>query len=221
MFGDGTAKKLGYVPKDYSVNWGIEDKVLFDIAREELTGLAAEGKPFNFTMLTTDLHAPKGFECKWCADTYDTTTARAVDCNDRVVTEFVKWCQRQDFYENTTIVVTGDHPRMDGSLVDGVSYYDRTVYDCFINPAKTWVRDEKSRSFTAMDMFPTILSALGFDIEGDRLGLGTDLFSNTDTLLERKGFDWLNRELGKRSDYYTEQFVNPPAAGTAASRGGE
>lgn len=221
IFGDGTAKKLGYVPKDYSVNWGIEDKVLFDIAREELTGLAAEGKPFNFTMLTTDLHAPKGFDCKWCADTYDTTTARAVDCNDRVVTEFVKWCQRQDFYENTTIVVTGDHPRMDGSLVDGVSYYDRTVYDCFINPAKTWVRDEKSRSFTAMDMFPTILSALGFDIEGDRLGLGTDLFSNTDTLLERKGFDWLNRELGKRSDYYTEQFVNPPAAGTAASRSGE
>ena len=72
-----------------------------------------------------------------------------------------------------------------------------------------------------MDMFPTILSALGFDIEGDRLGLGTDLFSNTDTLLERKGFDWLNRELGKRSDYYTEQFVNPPAAGTAASRSGE
>jgi hypothetical protein len=51
--------------------------------------------------------------------------------------------------------------------------------------------------------------------------LGTDLFSNTDTLLECKGFDWLNRELGKRSDYYTEQFVNPPAAGTAASRSGE
>ena len=29
-----------------------------------------------------------------------------------------------------------------------------------------------------MDMFPTILASLGAQIEGDRLGIGTNLFSN-------------------------------------------
>lgn len=58
-----------------------------------------------------------------------------------------------------------------------------------------------------MDLFPTVLSAMGFEIEGDRLGLGTDLFSDRDTLLERRGFQWLERELGKASDYYVERFA--------------
>ena len=97
---------------------------------------------------------------------------------------------------------------MDGYLVDGVPYYDRTVYNCIINPAKENVRDVKSRTFTAVDLFPTILSAMGFDVEGDRLGLGTDLFSDRDTLLERLGNERLEAELRKASNYYVEKFVN-------------
>lgn len=202
-----TARERGLVPPDYWVNWGLEDKVLFDFARDEVTALAAEGKPFNFTLLTVDLHATAGFQCRWCEDAYEVGTANVVSCSDRLVGEFVDWCRRQDFYEDTTIVITGDHPRMDGFLVDGVPYDERTVYNCFIHPAKWPVRDEKSRSFTAMDLFPTVLSAMGFEIEGDRLGLGTDLFSDRDTLLERRGFQWLERELGKASDYYVERFA--------------
>lgn len=212
-----TARERGLVPPDYWTNWGLEDKVLFDFARDEVSALAAEGKPFNFTLLTVDLHATAGFMCQWCGNDYAVGTANVVSCSDRLVSEFVDWCKTQDFYENTTIVITGDHPRMDGFLVDGVPYYSRTVYNCFIHPAKNAVRDEKSRSFTAMDMLPTVLSAMGFEIEGDRLGLGTDLFSERDTLLERQGAEWLEKELGKASDYYVEHFSE--GAGTQPASG--
>lgn len=213
-----TARERGLVPPDYWVNWGLEDKVLFDLARDEVTALAAEGKPFNFTLLTVDLHATAGYQCRWCGDAYEVGTANVVNCSDRLVWEFVDWCRHQDFYEDTTIVITGDHPRMDSFLVDGVPYYERTVYNCFIHPAKWPARDEKTRSFTAMDLFPTVLSAMGFEIEGDRLGLGTDLFSGRDTLLERRGLQWLEQELGKTSDYYVERFAGGAQAPVEAQR---
>lgn len=35
---------------------------------------------------------------------------------------------------------------------------------------------QKKRKYTIFDDFPTTLSAMGAQIEGDRLGLGTNLF---------------------------------------------
>ena len=65
----------------------------------------------------------------------------------------------------------------------------------------------RNRDFAPMDMFPTVLSAMGFRIEGDRLGLGTNLFSARDTLMEEMGgFENLNSELKKHSVYYVNHF---------------
>ncbi|MCD8331269.1 MAG: LTA synthase family protein, partial [Oscillospiraceae bacterium] len=202
-----SAREAGYVSEDYWCNWGLEDSALFQIAREELEQLASGGQPFNFTMLTVDLHAPEGYLCLLCQDTYTSVTANVAACTDRQVAEFVAWCQEQEFYENTVIVITGDHPRMDANLVGEVSRYDRTVYNCFINAAQDPILDPQSRTFTALDVFPTVLSALGFEIEGDRLGLGTDLFSDRETLAEQLGYDRLYQELSKSSEFYTQVFV--------------
>lgn len=62
----------------------------------------------------------------------------------------------------------------------------RSIYNCFINCDKEIdMSILKNRQFSPMDMFPTILSAMGFDIEGDRLGLGTDMFSGKKTTISR------------------------------------
>lgn len=197
----------GYVPEGYRVNWGMEDERLFEAARTEITELAGQGKPFNFTLLTVDLHAPNGFVCDWCPDGYPSDTATVAACSDRQVADFIAWCQTQDFWEDTVVVVTGDHPRMDNNLVDGVAYYDRTVYNCFINTDTEVAGDPKARSFTTMDLFPTVLASLGFEIEGDQLALGTNLFSGKKTLLENQGGDWLSSESSKRSEYYLTKFA--------------
>ena len=40
-------------------------------------------------------------------------------------------------------------------------------------------------------MYPTILASMGATIEGDRLGLGTNLFSSQETLIEQLGYSEL------------------------------
>ncbi len=202
-----TARERGYIPDDYFVWWGFEDVKLYEIAKDEVTAMAEEGGPFNFTMLTVDPHHMDGYICEHCGDEYDNVTANVMTCSDKLLNDFIEWCKQQDWYEDTVIVVTGDHPRMDTSLVAGVSYYDRTVYNCFINSANTGEYNTTNRVYTPMDIFPTVLSAMGYSIEGDRLGLGTNLFSDKPTLAEEKGFEWLDTELGKTSSYYYDMFV--------------
>lgn len=202
-----TARENGVIPEDYYEWWGFEDRILFDIARDEATRLASGGEPFNLTLLTVDLHHLNGYVCPECGDAYDDPTANVVACTDRQIAAFVRWCQQQPFYENTTILVMGDHPRMDTALVELAPMEQRTVYHCLFNSA---VSPEEgattSRSFTAMDLFPTTLAALGFTIDGERLGLGTNLFSGQPTLAERLGIETLGTELDKNSSFYIEHF---------------
>lgn len=218
-----TARKEGVVDKNYHNGfWGIEDYILFDIAKNELTELAAGDEPFNFTMLTVDLHHNGGFTCKLCGNDYGELnekhqqTANVITCNDKLIAEFVEWCKAQPWYEDTVIVLSGDHPRMDVRLVANVPFTERTVYNCFINAAAEVnsgiLAGETGRTLTSFDIFPTTLAAMGFEIEGERLGLGTNLFSGVPTLAEELGFDVLETEIQKQSDYYVMKF-SPELAG--------
>ena len=47
---------------------------------------------------------------------------------------------------------------------------------------------------------------MGFTIQGDRLGLGTNLFSWEPTLEEQYGRQWLDDQLQKTSIFYEEHF---------------
>jgi len=51
-------------------------------------------------------------------------------------------------------------------------------------------------------MFPTTLAALGVQIDGNRLGLGTNLFSGQKTLPEKLGRGYINQELKKNDKEY-------------------
>ncbi len=202
-----TARKDGIVPRDYFVWWGMEDLHLFEYAKQELTELSQQEEPFAFTMLTVDTHHVGGYQCIYCDGESEETYEQSISCSSRQVLEFVKWLQEQPFYENTTVVITGDHLSMDNGYfqrnVDGD--YQRMVYNCILNAPLEPIR-EKNREYCGVDLFPTTLAALGFEIPGDRLGLGTNLFSDTPTLAEKWGYEKFNAELAKASAYYVEHF---------------
>lgn len=197
----------GKIPKDYYVWWGYEDEKLFEFAKEELTQMSKGSAPFNLTFLTADTHHPQGYVCRLCQNKHDSQFANVISCSSRQVYSFVKWVQQQDFYKNTTIVIAGDHLSMNTSFfADLDDSYERTTMNIIINspvkPAKT-----KNRDFCTFDMFPTTLASLGASIEGNKLGLGTNLFSETPTLAETVGVDTLNEELEKRSSFYDNTFL--------------
>ena len=198
-----SAIEEGYIDDDYKVWWGYEDEYLYKIAKDKLINLSSQVEPFNLTMLTVDTHFYEGYRCNLCENDFENETANIVSCADKQLAAFINWCKQQDFYEDTLIVICGDHERMDKFLVDGSN--SRTIYNCFIN-SSVKASSVKNRIFTPMDMFPTIMAGLGFEWNGDRLGLGTNLFSNKKTLAEELGFDNFNDELSKKSKYYIDNF---------------
>ncbi len=203
-----SARENGDLPTDDYFNdfWGYEDQYLYEIAKRQLTELAAGDQPFNLTMLTVDTHFPEGDACSLCEAQYGTTLENALACADRQVADFVDWCRQQPFYEDTVIVITGDHPFMGTDFCGELDEDERIVYNCFINTDTSYRGSHQNRDFTAMDLFPTVLAAMGFEIEGDRLGLGVNLFSERPTLCELLGYDYVATEINRSSDYYIEKF---------------
>ena len=199
----------GFLPPGYKVFWGFEDEKLFDFAKKRLSELARQDQPFNLTMLTVDTHYPDGYTCRLCKDTYESSYANAIACSDVQVSSFLDWCREQDWYADTVIVVSGDHPTM-ASFCDGApADYVRKVYTAYLNPAKEPQRDEW-REYATVDNFPTTLSAMGADIEGGRLGLGCDLFSSEDTLTEQYGREKIDEELSRTSEWMNAQSQVEP-----------
>ena len=205
-----TARENGFISNDYSVWWGFEDTKLFEYAKKELLSISSDtSRPFAFTMLTADTHHIAGYKCPDCQNNYSEHYENVISCSDKKVFEFIKWIQSQPFYNNTTIVICGDHPTMDNGYIERniPSDYSRTIYNCFINTvAKT--SNTKNRKPCVFDMFPTTLAAVGCEIEGNRLGLGVNLFSDQQTLTEKLGsVSYLNGELSRRSVFYEKNLL--------------
>lgn len=194
------SKENHEIPDDYYVFWGYEDKKLFENAKKHLLEISQSDEPFNFTILTVDTHFEDGYICEDCLDTFGGNQyANVFACSSKKVCEFVAWVQQQDFYENTTIVISGDHPTMDSDFCINVdSNYSRKVYTTYIN-ADAQVENNSYREYSTLDNFPTTLASLGVSIDGNRLGLGTNLFSEEPTLIEKYDIETINAELGKKS----------------------
>ena len=203
------AKNEGWISAGYSVWWGYEDAKLYNFAKKQLKEIADEDEPFNFTMLTADTHFTDGYVDESCDTPYNEHYLNSYHCSDSMLGDFVKWIQKQDFYDDTVIVITGDHLTMQSNIIDMFDYDNednRYVYNVYLNTDKD-TDNVKNREFNALDFYPTTLSALGFEIEGDRLGLGTDLFSGEETLTEKYGIKELDDRLRDKSSFYNDVLL--------------
>lgn len=203
-----TAKDKDLVDENYFIWWGIEDKKLYEYAKNEITELAKEEKPFSLSLTTIDTHFVDGHLDESCPTPFEDHYENVYNCASLMVNDFINWIKKQDFYENTTIVVLGDHLNFQKSINDlAINNYERTLYNVFINSIAT-TDNNKNRLFTSMDFFPTILASIGVKIDGNRLGLGTNLFSEEQTIIEEYGKEYVTEELKKQSKYYKEKIEN-------------
>lgn len=178
----------------------VQDKETFTFAKQILDTIS---EPFTLTFFTIDTHAPSGLYDPDCIkidnETNENERLKAcVRCVSRELNKFLDSLKRKPYYDNTSIVVFGDHNFPGSRLVKGA--INRKWVNFFINASKVPAHGE-DRLYSDIDMFPTILSSMNFDIEGNRLGFGTDLFSDKRTLVESIGLDSLNSEIRKMSNH--------------------
>ena len=180
---------------------GLTDRSLYAASRAYIDSIARNGSPFSVSIATINTHFPYGFYDKECLEKPESGSDEdyykaTLRCASREVNEFVEWCQKQDFAENTLIVIVGDHlfpNKFPGKFLARPNINNRKWVTILINPTKN--PETRRRQFTSIDIAPTLLEAMGFDIAEHRFGLGVSLYSEEKTLLEIFGADSLEKEL--------------------------
>ena len=190
----------GLINKNYFVWWGVEDKKLLEFAKDEIIELSSKNEPFAVSIFTMDTHFKDGYIDDSCKNVFDEHLSNSYACSSKMINDFVNWLKEQSYYENTTIVLMGDHIVMQDSYYKDYKDYNRTTYNAFINSMA--IGNNKNREFSAYDMYPTILASMGAKVEGNRLGFGVNLFSGEKTLIESIGREYFNDELLKSSEFY-------------------
>ena len=202
-------KKIGKVPEDYFVWWGIEDMKMVEIAKEELTYISSLEKPFAFSVFFEDTHFPSGYFDEECENKYPKQIHNVFVNMSRRINNFVNWIKEQPFYEDSVIVILGDHLYMGDDLYDDKRPNSkRHAYNVFINTGKS---DEhsKNRDFCTFDYFPTIIDCLDIKYNADGLGLGRSLLTGKLTLLEQFGSkEKLEDAITAKSNFYRYSLLN-------------
>ena len=169
--------------------WGVRDKVIFNDFKNKITNLDKE-KPFFAVMFTLDLHLGKS---PYFDDIYDEAIETISNLND-----FIKWFKEQEWAENTTLVVVGDHKRMGENVENGGD-----IYNAFINlPERLREGINTKRDFQQIDMFPTVLDIMGVELEDGRAGVGVSLFSKNKTLAEKYSYEEQKELFSKIDRFY-------------------
>lgn len=111
--------------KNKVTNWGGHDKDIFYFAKKQYAELSGKNKPFNLTMLTIDMHFPKGLpdaslKNKINKQIQYPSHEFAVASLDYLLKDFTDWIAKQPNGKDTIILVMGDHRMMGNTKVSPI-----------------------------------------------------------------------------------------------------
>ena len=181
----------------------VKDSVLLDAALNGIKNAEKSGQPFAFFILTLNTHEPSGFLEKQCDLKSDVSFKDVVFCLDNQMKDFIGKLKKLPSYKDTVVVLVGDHTARKNVLYDSLEKIpNRTIYNNFTNGADAL--SNLDRTFTALDIGPTVLELLGFELQDGALGLGRSLLRPEPTVIEKYGKRVLEQELLKKSKKYRE-----------------
>jgi phosphoglycerol transferase MdoB-like AlkP superfamily enzyme len=156
--------------------WGVKDIDLFKVHNHKYKDLPPQseggGKPFNLTILTVAPHAPNGVYDKRCKNADKDPVVNAVQCDDELLGDFIKFLQQQENYKDTLILILPDHLMMASKLSDTLNKIEnRRLYSLFLNSGNN---SEFSDEILYVDLAGIVLKKLGIQ-------------HNTKFLLENRG----------------------------------
>ncbi|PMR74685.1 sulfatase-like hydrolase/transferase [Billgrantia endophytica] len=183
---------------EYLNNWGLYDDSLYDFTVEEIRRLDAEADgPWGVVNLSITGHAPGGYPAQACLDRQGEFDGQdilfSVECSAWLARRLVERLEREGLLDNTLVVLASDHLTMRVSAWEELIHGERDNTFILLGPDIPVGRI--SRKAAMIDVFPTILEALGFTIDWHRAGLGVSLLSGEPTLAEEHGEDVINARM--------------------------
>lgn len=178
--------------------WGVYDDYLLESAYKRFKALADTKEPFALFLLTLDTHPPIGHKTPSCHDQIyadgKSSILNAVHCSDRLVSSFISRIE-QYVDGDLIVVVASDHLQMRNDIHDFLITHDAQRENLFFVRGKGIESKLIERSATTLDIFPTLLTLLGW--EADSVALGRNLLDPRATLMEKYGKEKLYSSLQK------------------------
>lgn len=167
--------------------WGLNDEILYENLRKEIDFLASQQKPFLLSYLTISTHGPNGYLDSDCAYLGNQTSQipAAIQCSINKLTAFYSYIHKKGLAENTIFVVMSDHLARKNTLGRDLTKQKNRKNLFFVKGAGNPLISNKPAS--ALDIYPTILELLGYEIKDNRANMGVSLFSKNKTLIETFG----------------------------------
>ncbi len=178
--------------------WGVKDGGLFDALEKKYRDLVNGGKPFYLSALTIGGHSPDGYLANQCIDgavelKAQLPIARGVECTNRLLRSLLDRLDQEGLLENTIVIIQNDHLAMKSDADRELNRHNRRHFFMALGPGiEPQILD---RPASMMDVFPTILNLIGFDVEDGRAGIGVSLLSDKKTLMEQWGEALLSRSI--------------------------
>lgn len=183
---------------EYVNSWGVFDDTLYAEVEHEIRRYRQEDDgPWAVVNLSLAGHAPHGFPSQTCIDRQGPFDGQdilySVKCSAWQARDLIERLEAEGLLENTLVVLMSDHLTMRVSVWDQLTALDR---DNTLIMLGNGIEPERiRRNATMLDVFPTLLEALGLPLEEHRAGLGASLTGDHSTLAETHGLDVLNERL--------------------------
>ncbi|WP_153018692.1 sulfatase-like hydrolase/transferase [Marichromatium gracile] len=171
--------------------WGVYDDRVFEFSLEKFKELADESERFSLFVLTLDTHPPSGHVTPGCDDVSygagEYPILNAVKCADSMIYDFVLSIEEEAKARgrDVLVVVASDHLMMRNDASGFFEGKDEERENLFIVRGENVPMGVVERESTTLDIYPTLLYMLGWDV--DSLALGRNLLSEQETLVEKYG----------------------------------
>ncbi len=182
---------------DYLNSWGLYDDSLMDMAVQRVRALQNQPEPFGLFAVTLSAHPPYGHPAQTCRDNQGAFDGKdilySIKCTGWLTRRFVERLEREGLLDNTLVVVASDHLSMKNSAWQSLIAGDRE--NTLIMLGNGLEPRTIERESSMVDVLPTVMEAMGFEVPAHRAGLGASLLSPAQTLLERHGIETINARM--------------------------
>jgi lipoteichoic acid synthase len=190
------------IPSEKEIGFGPADEVLFDYVESQLPKQLKKHKLMYSNIITLTNHTPfempKNYQTLDLPDVYQNTYIgkylQSVHYTDQQIGLFIKHLKQRGLYENSIILIYGDHSGLHGApvtakdkkLLKSLLGHDYNMNDRFVVPVLftapgIFAGETHSQLGGQIDLMPTLLNLLG--IEHDSQMIGHNLFQYKKNLL--------------------------------------
>lgn len=185
------AYSLDEIPNEDIIGIGPSDRIMFEFAEEEVKKQLSEGKKIYANLMTLTSHTPFKVPEKDAylelpvsyEDTYTGNYLQSVRYVDETIGEFIAFLKEEGIYEESIIVINGDHSGLHGTpmkvsdnkLMAELLGHPYTFKDRFLLPfviaAPGLFESEVNSNFGGqVDMMPTIMNLMGIEPQAPMIG---------------------------------------------------